>query len=112
MYDRIICFINCHFAAHIEAVTRRNADFDHVYRTMTFSKPSNSSNAITGMLLLACSIACLVYLSWLVYKNRLPLILSVAAGATPAVQMLRGANVCMQISYWYHIHCDYGVSIY
>ncbi|OWM86169.1 type II inositol polyphosphate 5-phosphatase 15 isoform X2 [Punica granatum] len=62
VYDRIICFINCHFAAHIEAVTRRNADFDHVYRTMTFSKPSNSFSAV-------------------------------AAGASSAVQMIRGANV-------------------
>lgn len=38
LYDRTMCFINCHFAAHLEAVNRRNADFDHVYRTMTFSR--------------------------------------------------------------------------
>ncbi|KAL2248807.1 UNVERIFIED_CONTAM: Type I inositol polyphosphate 5-phosphatase 12 [Sesamum indicum] len=41
VYDRIICFVNCHFAAHLEAVNRRNADFDHIYRTMTFSRSSN-----------------------------------------------------------------------
>lgn len=41
IYDRIMCFVNCHFAAHIEAVNRRNADFDHVYRSMVFSRPSN-----------------------------------------------------------------------
>ncbi|XP_072991851.1 type II inositol polyphosphate 5-phosphatase 15-like [Typha latifolia] len=40
VYDRTICFANCHFAAHLEAVSRRNADFDHVYRTMSFSRPS------------------------------------------------------------------------
>ncbi|XP_064965952.1 type I inositol polyphosphate 5-phosphatase 13-like [Musa acuminata AAA Group] len=40
VYDRIICFVNCHFAAHLEAVSRRNADFDHVYRTMAFSRPT------------------------------------------------------------------------
>ncbi|PRQ41481.1 putative phosphoinositide 5-phosphatase transcription factor WD40-like family [Rosa chinensis] len=40
LYDRIMCFVNCHFAAHLEAVNRRNADFDHVYRTMTFSRPN------------------------------------------------------------------------
>ncbi|XP_078442471.1 type II inositol polyphosphate 5-phosphatase 15-like [Wolffia australiana] len=40
IYDRIVCFINCHFAAHLEAVNRRNADFDHVYRTMSFTRPS------------------------------------------------------------------------
>ncbi|KAI5574648.1 hypothetical protein POPTR_010G177400v4 [Populus trichocarpa] len=41
VYDRVMCFVNCHFAAHLEAVNRRNADFDHVYRTMTFGRPSN-----------------------------------------------------------------------
>ncbi|KAJ0972443.1 hypothetical protein J5N97_020402 [Dioscorea zingiberensis] len=46
VHDRIFCFVNCHFAAHLEAVGRRNADFDHVYRTMTFSRPSGSSSAI------------------------------------------------------------------
>ncbi|KAF3455195.1 hypothetical protein FNV43_RR05643 [Rhamnella rubrinervis] len=45
VYDRIMCFVNCHFAAHLEAVTRRNADFDYVYRTMTFSRPTNIFNA-------------------------------------------------------------------
>ncbi|RWR92864.1 type II inositol polyphosphate 5-phosphatase 15 isoform X1 [Cinnamomum micranthum f. kanehirae] len=42
IYDRIICFVNCHFAAHLEAVNRRNDDFDHIYRTMIFSRPSNA----------------------------------------------------------------------
>ncbi|XP_057962460.1 type II inositol polyphosphate 5-phosphatase 15 isoform X2 [Malania oleifera] len=45
VYDRIMCFVNCHFAAHLEAVSRRNADFDHVYRTMVFSRPSNLFSA-------------------------------------------------------------------
>ncbi|CAL0299971.1 unnamed protein product [Lupinus luteus] len=45
VYDRIMCFVNCHFAAHLEAVSRRNADFDHVYRTMSFSRPTNFLNA-------------------------------------------------------------------
>uniref|UniRef100_A0A2P2KMN5 Inositol polyphosphate-related phosphatase domain-containing protein n=2 Tax=Rhizophora mucronata TaxID=61149 RepID=A0A2P2KMN5_RHIMU len=45
VYDRIMCFVNCHFAAHLEAVNRRNADFDHVYRTMTFGRPSSILNA-------------------------------------------------------------------
>ncbi|THU57097.1 hypothetical protein C4D60_Mb11t24180 [Musa balbisiana] len=40
VYDRMICFVNCHFAAHLEAVSRRNADFDHVYRTISFSRPT------------------------------------------------------------------------
>lgn len=47
LYDRTMCFINCHFAAHLEAVNRRNADFDHVYRTMTFSRP-NFLNCAAG----------------------------------------------------------------
>lgn len=45
IYDRILCFVNCHFAAHLEAVSRRNADFDHVYRTMAFSRQSSSLNS-------------------------------------------------------------------
>ncbi|XP_023516057.1 type II inositol polyphosphate 5-phosphatase 15-like isoform X1 [Cucurbita pepo subsp. pepo] len=41
VFDRVLCFVNCHFAAHLEAVNRRNADFDRVYRTMCFQRPSN-----------------------------------------------------------------------
>ncbi|WOK97459.1 type II inositol polyphosphate 5-phosphatase 15-like [Canna indica] len=48
IYDRKICFINCHFAAHLEAVNRRNADFDHVFRTMTFSRSSSGLNVAAG----------------------------------------------------------------
>ncbi|KAG1330845.1 Type II inositol polyphosphate 5-phosphatase 15 [Cocos nucifera] len=40
VYHRTMCFVNCHFAAHLEAVSRRNADFNHVYQTMAFSRPS------------------------------------------------------------------------
>ncbi|XP_065860846.1 type I inositol polyphosphate 5-phosphatase 12-like isoform X2 [Euphorbia lathyris] len=38
--DRIMCFVNCHLAAHLEAVTRRNADFDHIFKNMVFSRSS------------------------------------------------------------------------
>ncbi|KAK2359217.1 Endonuclease/exonuclease/phosphatase family protein [Trifolium repens] len=44
VYDRIMCFVNCHLAAHLEAVNRRNADFDHIYRNMVFSRSSNLLN--------------------------------------------------------------------
>ncbi|XP_019195793.1 PREDICTED: type I inositol polyphosphate 5-phosphatase 12-like [Ipomoea nil] len=43
VFDRIMCFANCHFAAHLEAVNRRNADFDHIFRTMSFSRSSNTN---------------------------------------------------------------------
>ncbi|KAJ8755470.1 hypothetical protein K2173_019268 [Erythroxylum novogranatense] len=43
--DRIMCFVNCHLAAHLEAVNRRNADFDHIYRTMSFARSSNPTAA-------------------------------------------------------------------
>ncbi|KAK9091437.1 hypothetical protein Sjap_024614 [Stephania japonica] len=49
VYDRIFCFSNCHLAAHLEAVNRRNADFDHIYRTMTFNRP-NLLNAAAGII--------------------------------------------------------------
>jgi hypothetical protein len=45
VFDRIMCFINCHLAAHLEAVNRRNADFDHIYKTMSFTRSSNAHNA-------------------------------------------------------------------
>ncbi|KAH7833519.1 hypothetical protein Vadar_007128 [Vaccinium darrowii] len=48
VYDRIICFVNCHLAAHLEAVNRRNADFDHIYRTMVFSRSSNLLNTASA----------------------------------------------------------------
>ncbi|XAR64538.1 Inositol-polyphosphate 5-phosphatase [Bertholletia excelsa] len=48
VYDRIMCFVNCHLAAHLEAVNRRNADFDHIYRTMVFSR-SSTPNAAAGV---------------------------------------------------------------
>lgn len=50
MYDRIMCFVNCHFAAHLEAVNRRNADFDHIYRNMVFSRSSSLLSNASGVL--------------------------------------------------------------
>ncbi|KAG6732931.1 hypothetical protein I3843_01G194200 [Carya illinoinensis] len=50
VYDRIMCFVNCHLAAHLEAVNRRNADFDHIFRNMVFSRSSNLlNNAAAGV---------------------------------------------------------------
>lgn len=49
VYDRRICFVNNHFAAHLENVTRRNADFDHIYRTMNFNKPHGSAASDTSV---------------------------------------------------------------
>ncbi|KAJ3675697.1 hypothetical protein LUZ60_004739 [Juncus effusus] len=40
---RIMSFVNCHLAAHLEAVNRRNEDFDHIYRTLTFAPPAGAS---------------------------------------------------------------------
>jgi hypothetical protein len=96
VYDRIMCFVNCHLAAHLEAVNRRNADFDHIFRNMVFSRSSNLLNA-AGMvpyLFLFCSLVFSTYLFWLLYSSGLPLILSVAAGVSTSAHMLRGANVC------------------
>ncbi|KAL5232545.1 hypothetical protein ABZP36_031321 [Zizania latifolia] len=49
VYDRRICFVNNHFAAHLENVSRRNADFDHIYQTMTFNKPHGSAASTTSV---------------------------------------------------------------
>ncbi|XP_020230656.1 type I inositol polyphosphate 5-phosphatase 12 isoform X1 [Cajanus cajan] len=95
VYDRIMCFVNCHLAAHLEAVNRRNADFDHIYRNMVFTRSSNLLNTAAGMvpyLFLSCSLAFSTYLFWLLYSSGLPLVLSVTAGVSTAVHMLRGTN--------------------
>ncbi|XP_010475272.1 PREDICTED: type I inositol polyphosphate 5-phosphatase 13-like isoform X2 [Camelina sativa] len=49
VYDRIMCFVNCHLAAHLEAVNRRNADFNHIFRLMVFSRGQNLNNTAAGM---------------------------------------------------------------
>ncbi|XP_055820061.1 type I inositol polyphosphate 5-phosphatase 12-like [Solanum dulcamara] len=50
VFDRIMCFTNCHFAAHLEAVNRRNADFNHIFRTMVFTKSSSLlNNSVAGV---------------------------------------------------------------
>ncbi|XP_015611230.1 type I inositol polyphosphate 5-phosphatase 13 [Oryza sativa Japonica Group] len=49
VYDRKMCFVSNHFAAHLEAVSRRNADFDHIYRTMSFNKPHGSTASATSV---------------------------------------------------------------
>ncbi|XP_073316420.1 type II inositol polyphosphate 5-phosphatase 15-like isoform X1 [Primulina huaijiensis] len=95
VYGRVMCFVNCHFAAHLEAVNRRNADFDHVYRTMVFSRPSNLLNAASGMVLYLSLSSLLAFL--LLFFARvncllLPFIFFVAAGVSSAIQMLRVTN--------------------
>jgi hypothetical protein len=37
IYGRTMSFVNCHLAAHLEGVIRRNEDFDYIYRSMTFA---------------------------------------------------------------------------
>ena len=95
VHDRILCFVNCHLAARLEAVSRRNADFDHIWKTMVFSRQSHLLNVAAGMrcLLLYCSLALCIYLFWLLYSSGFPLLLSLAAGAYSASQVLRPANV-------------------
>ncbi|CAI0396986.1 unnamed protein product [Linum tenue] len=94
--DRIMCFVNCHLAAHLEAVNRRNADFDHIYRNMVFGKPT-IPNAAAGMLLTilrflfcCCSLAFSTYLIWILYYTYgVPFILSVAAGVSSSSHTLK-----------------------
>lgn len=97
VFDRLICFVNCHLAAHLEAVNRRNADFDHIYRNMVFTRSSNLLNNAAGMvrlLFFCCSLALSAYLFRLLYSSGLPLVLCIAAGASAAVQTIRAPNVC------------------
>ncbi|BBH07339.1 Endonuclease/exonuclease/phosphatase family protein [Prunus dulcis] len=94
VYDRIMCFVNCHLAAHLEAVNRRNADFDHIYRNMVFNRSSLINNAAGTLpyLFLSCSLALSTYLFWLLYSSGLPWVLSLAAGVATSVNMTRPTN--------------------
>lgn len=38
VFRRTVCVVNCHFAAHMDAVAKRNADFDHIYHRMAFGR--------------------------------------------------------------------------
>ncbi|XP_047311089.1 type I inositol polyphosphate 5-phosphatase 12-like isoform X2 [Impatiens glandulifera] len=94
VYDRVLCFVNCHLAAHLEAVNHRNADFDHIYRTMIFTQSPNFLKSAAGIknLFLFCSLAFPMFLCWLLYSSGFPFLLAVAAGVSTAVQMLRATN--------------------
>lgn len=97
VYDRIMCFVNCHLAAHLEAVNRRNADFDHIYRNLSFRQQPNLLNNAAGIvpyLLLSCYLYFFVYLIRILYSNGLPLLLSVVAGAATSVTISRPTSVC------------------
>ncbi|CAF2052041.1 unnamed protein product [Brassica napus] len=92
VYDRTMCFVNCHLAAHLEAVNRRNADFNHIFRLMVFSRGQNLSNAAADMVLflfLSCSLGFSTYLFCLLYSSGLPWALSLAAGASTAAYTLK-----------------------
>ena len=96
VYDRIMCFVNCHLAAHLEAVNRRNADFDHIYRNMVFNRSSyflHNSAGMVQLLLLCFCLALSTYLSWLLSSSGFPWLLSVAAGVSTGSHMMRGTNV-------------------
>lgn len=75
MYGRTMCFVNCHFAAHLDAVGRRNADFDHVYRTMSFSRPTNLLNATPGMM----AVPITVFVIFLIHVFYLSLFIDLAS---------------------------------
>ncbi|KAI3793604.1 hypothetical protein L1987_36224 [Smallanthus sonchifolius] len=101
IYGRIICFVNCHFAAHLEAVNRRNADFDHVYKTMSFSRAPNLLNASSGMLpylFLSCFLATSSYSFWILYGSPLVSTLLFAAAVSSAIQTTRLENAMATLS--------------
>ncbi|XP_024524008.1 type II inositol polyphosphate 5-phosphatase 15 [Selaginella moellendorffii] len=43
LYRRTFCFLSSHLAAHMDAVGRRNADFEHIYHQMKFGRSSGGS---------------------------------------------------------------------
>lgn len=105
-----MCFVNCHLAAHLEAVNRRNADFNHIFRLMVFSRGQNLSNAAAGMvpyLFLSCSLGFSTYLFWLLYSSGLPWALSLAAGVSTSAYTTKSNTVCS-----YHITITYTLKFY
>lgn len=93
VFDRIMCFINCHLAAHLEAVNRRNADFDHIYKTMSFSRSSNANNAPAGIYLY---VHFSTFFSLLKASSRhisISCLLTFAAGVTTCSHTTKSANV-------------------
>ncbi|XP_062115191.1 type II inositol polyphosphate 5-phosphatase 15-like [Humulus lupulus] len=62
---------------------------------MSFSRPTNLFNVASGTILylfLFSSLVFSMYLFWLVYRSGLPLVLSVAASASCAAQVLRNTT--------------------
>lgn len=90
VYDRRICFVSNHFAAHQENVSRRNADFDHVYRTMSFNKPHGSTGILLSNSLL--KVLLFITLRHMAFVTHF-LYCSTTASAT-SVQLHKAASVC------------------
>ncbi|MCO5564680.1 hypothetical protein L7F22_018347 [Adiantum nelumboides] len=49
VYRRTICIVNCHFAAHMDGVAKRNTDFEHIYHRMCFGRSFGASLTATSM---------------------------------------------------------------
>ncbi|KAL4561252.1 hypothetical protein LXL04_033415 [Taraxacum kok-saghyz] len=95
VYDRIMCFVNCHLAAHLEAVNRRNQDFDHIYKSISFGRQSNNTSGMARYLFLCCSLALSTYLFWVLYSSSFALawlILIISACVSTTAQSHRPAN--------------------
>ncbi|XP_076895562.1 type I inositol polyphosphate 5-phosphatase 13-like isoform X1 [Bidens hawaiensis] len=94
VYDRTMCFVNCHLAAHLEAVNRRNADFDHIYKNITFGRSINNASGMVRYLFLCCSLAFSTFLFWVLYYSfgLLWFLLILSASVSSTAQMLRPTN--------------------
>lgn len=50
VFRRTVCVVNSHFAAHMEKVASRNADFEYVYKQMAFGqRPNYAAGAAAGV---------------------------------------------------------------
>lgn len=81
--------MNNHFAAHQENVIRRNADFDHIYRTMTFNKPHGS----TGIFIVKCLLEVLLSTNIVTHDPITHFLCCTTASAT-SVQLHKAVSVC------------------
>ena len=63
--------VNGHFAAHMEAISKRNADFVHIYQRMAFGRLYGgvglAATAMAGNYLLSCFLPCLFFHFILLY---------------------------------------------
>jgi hypothetical protein len=97
VYDRRICFVSNHFAAHQENISRRNDDFNHIYRTMSFNKPHGS----TGIFLSKFLLKVLWFITLVHMTFIMCFLYGYATASATSVQLHKAVSVLVLIKFCY-----------